>query len=255
MDAERRGGAADQHADHLHRLPRPARGRAVGHLGHRPGAGRADAGRGDVGAGARGLVRPRRGRRQGVDAELRRELGPGCPAAARDRRLDDRGDRAGLAFDAMGAAVLTTKHRWRRWSELSRVERVGLYTRQSLYVMLWSFNGSVLVGAAVNDESTAAVEILGGGLAVTALAFAAFMSMLRRFPALHPLPWRWLAPLFVSSAAFLAVAVASWAGPTRGAAVHDRGREPDGGARAAAGPGDRPRARSGLRAAVRDHRR
>ena len=28
----------------------------------------------------------------------------------------------------------------RRWSELNRVERVGLYTRQSLYVVLGLFN-------------------------------------------------------------------------------------------------------------------
>ena len=48
---------------------------------------------------------------------------------------------------------------------------------------------------------------------MTALAFAAFVTMLRRFPAVHPLPWRRLAPLFVASAAFVAVAVAAWRGP------------------------------------------
>ena len=64
----------------------------------------------------------------------------------------------------------------RRWSELTRVERVGLYTRQSLYVMLWSFNGSVLLAAAVklDDAADARRALLGGGLVVTAVAFTAF---------------------------------------------------------------------------------
>ena len=120
----------------------------------------------------------------------------------------------------MGAAILNVHHRWRRWSELSRVERVGLYTRQSLYVMLWAFNGLVLLGAAANEEqSTPPAAVLGGGLALTAVAFVAFMGMLRRFPAVHPLPWRRLVPLFVVGAAYYAVAVAAWTTPARGAAV------------------------------------
>ena len=48
----------------------------------------------------------------GADAEtstleLRRDLGRGRPAAARDRGVDGRGDRARRALDALGAALLT----------------------------------------------------------------------------------------------------------------------------------------------------
>jgi two-component system, NarL family, sensor histidine kinase DesK len=109
----------------------------------------------------------------------------------------------------MGAAVLIRKRRWRRWSELTRVERVGLYTRQSLYLMLVGFNASVLIAAANQDDDTPAAALVGG-FAVTAFAFPAFATLLRRFPAIHPLPWRRLTPLFVASAALLAVAVAAW---------------------------------------------
>lgn len=123
----------------------------------------------------------------------------------------------------MGAAVLTGtafNGRWRRWSELSRVERVALYTRQSLYLVLWSFNGSVLLAAAVKlDDPADAAVLLGGGLAVTALAFAAFAGMLRRYPAVPALSWRRFAPLLVLSVAYLVVAEASWTGSARGAAV------------------------------------
>ena len=117
----------------------------------------------------------------------------------------------------MGAALLT---RMRRWSELTRVERVGLYTRQSLYVMLLGFNASLLLATANNEESAPpAAEIIGGGLVLTAFAFTAFVTMLRRFPAVHPLPWRLLVPLFAASVAFVAVAVAAWPAPARGAGV------------------------------------
>ena len=51
----------------------------------------------------------------------------------------------------------------RRWSELNRVERVGLYTRQSLYVVLGLFNGLVLLGNAVELDPDPAVPMLVGG--------------------------------------------------------------------------------------------
>ena len=93
---------------------------------------RADAGRRDVGAGADRLVRLRRPGRDGGDAELRGDLGPGGRAAARDRGLDVR--RRLLARRSMRwepRVLMQRPGTWRRWSDLTEVERVGLYTRQS----------------------------------------------------------------------------------------------------------------------------
>jgi two-component system sensor histidine kinase DesK len=134
--------------------------------------------------------------------------------------VDDRGLRARRACHALGAALLIGRLGWRRWSELTRVERVGLYTRQSLYLVLWSYNGSILLGAAANKETTTPpAEVLGCGLAVTALAAYAFAWQLKRFPALDALPWRRVVPLLVASAALLALSLATWTGPARGAAA------------------------------------
>jgi hypothetical protein len=85
----------------------------------------------------------------------------------------------------------------RRWSELSRVERVGLYTRQSLYALLWSCNSFILLSASfeLSDDGDA-VWLVGGGLAVTALAFACVVPMLRGD---RVLPWRRVVPLLVGA--------------------------------------------------------
>ena len=126
----------------------------------------------------------------------------------------------------MGAARLTqmtagtVKPRWRRWSELTGVERVALYTRQSLYAVLWGFNAYVLLPVALElDDRGQAVALLAGGAAVTALGFATEVSVLRRFPAVHPLPWSRVAPLLVVSGAYLTIAATSWTEDARGAAV------------------------------------
>src|SRR5688572_10211028 len=107
----------------------------------------------------------------------------------------------------------------RRWSELNRVERVGLYTRQSLYVVLGLFNGSVLLGNAVRLDPDPAVPMLVGGAAVTALGTVLLAEMMRRHPAGDSLPWRRLTPLLLVSAAYLAVAATSWPDAARGSAV------------------------------------
>ena len=83
------------------------------------------------------------------------------------------------ALDALGAAVLS-RRRIRRWSELTRVERVALYTRQSLYLMLWGFAASTLLAAALDpDNDEPAGALVAGGLVVTLAAFMAFVPMLR----------------------------------------------------------------------------
>lgn len=108
----------------------------------------------------------------------------------------------------------------RRWSDLNGVERVGLYTRQSLYMVLLGFSGLVLLPVALRlDDRGEAVALLAGGAAVTALAFAAAMAVLRQFPAVQPLPWRRVAALLIGCGAYYAIAVAAWTGDPRGAAV------------------------------------
>ncbi|MBE2320785.1 sensor histidine kinase [Solirubrobacter sp. CPCC 204708] len=125
---------------------------------------------------------------------------------------------AGLALDAVGAAVLNV--RWPRWSELSRVGRVGLYTRWSLYTVLWGFNASALLTAVVNaEDSTPVAELLGGGLVVTVCAHVALQTLLNRLPDVHPLPWPRLAPLLVASAAYVVLAELRLEGDPRGSAV------------------------------------
>ncbi|MDP2710265.1 MAG: histidine kinase [Solirubrobacteraceae bacterium] len=110
--------------------------------------------------------------------------------------------------------------RRRRWSDLNGVERVGLYTRQSLYLVLCGINGYALMNVApALDDRGQAAALVGGGAAVTALGVAAAMSVLRRFPAVRPLPWRRLAPLLAACGAYVAIAVTAWAGDARGAAV------------------------------------
>ena len=108
----------------------------------------------------------------------------------------------------------------RRWSDLSGVERVGLYTRQSLYVVLWGFNAYVLLPVALKlDDHGQAVALVGGGAVVTAAGFVVIVSVLRRFPAVEPVPWRRLAPLLVACGVSFTVAATSWSGDVRTAAL------------------------------------
>ena len=108
----------------------------------------------------------------------------------------------------------------RRWSELSGVERVGLYTRTSLYVLLWGFNASILVAAVLtHGGGERAAALLAGGAVVTAASCAALVAALHRFPVAQPLSLRYVAPLVGAAAAYYVIAVTSWSGGTRGAAV------------------------------------
>lgn len=113
----------------------------------------------------------------------------------------------------MGAADLTV----RRWADLSGVERVGLYTRQSLYFVLWAFNGGVLLAVAFDGEAgDDAGLLLALGLAVVATAFAAMVAVLRR-PS--PRAARPIAVMLAAAGAYYLVASIAWDGATRGAAV------------------------------------
>lgn len=110
--------------------------------------------------------------------------------------------------------------RRRRWADLGGAERVGLYTRQSLYLVLWAFVLYLLGRAALDiEDGGRAAAVVGGGLAVTAAAFAVQVPVLRRFPATRPLPWRRIVALAVLCVAYAAVARFAWEGPARGAAT------------------------------------
>ncbi|QCW49892.2 sensor histidine kinase [Nocardioides dongxiaopingii] len=99
-----------------------------------------------------------------------------------------------------------TLRRPRRWSALSRVERVDLYTRASLYVMLAGFAFSLLLAAA-----TAAADagergaIVAGGVVVLVAATVVLRAVVDNHPARGPLPWPWVAVLLLGSVGYLLV--------------------------------------------------
>lgn len=132
--------------------------------------------------------------------------------------MDGCRDRARLALDALGAAVLTFGSH-RRWSELTRVERVSLYTRQSLYVLLWTFNLSLSISAVPELETADAVALIIGELIVTAAAFAVFVPMIRRFPDVPRPSWRSLMPLLVLGGALIVFARVTMPDRGQGAAT------------------------------------
>jgi two-component system sensor histidine kinase DesK len=108
----------------------------------------------------------------------------------------------------------------RRWWGLGGVERIGLYTRQSLYLVLWTFSGYTLLSVGLrHDDPGQAVALAAGGITVTALGFATAVSVLRSFPPARPPPRRRLAALGLASSAYLAIAATSSAEDVRGAAV------------------------------------
>ncbi|MCW2958581.1 MAG: hypothetical protein JWP18_1384 [Solirubrobacterales bacterium] len=108
----------------------------------------------------------------------------------------------------------------RRWSTLTGTERVGLYTRQSFYVMLWGVNAYTLLSVISQlEEPWQAVALLGGGALVTATGFAAVASMMRSFPAVQPPTWRGLAPLLSTGGAYSVIAATEWTNDVRTAAV------------------------------------
>jgi two-component system, NarL family, sensor histidine kinase DesK len=95
---------------------------------------------------------------------------------------------------------------------------VGLYTRQSLYVLLWLFVGSIVVASVGDLDGGDAAVLVAGGVAVTGAAFAALLHMLPRYPAVT-VPRERLAALCVAGVAYLAVAWPTLDVEGRGAAV------------------------------------
>lgn len=97
----------------------------------------------------------------------------------------------------------------RRWSELSQVERVEVYTRQSLYGALWLSVGFLIVSAANQQEGEGtafAVAALGAAV-LAGLATLVVHDLLDLYPATRPLPWRSIVPLLLGSSAAVALAL------------------------------------------------
>ena len=103
------------------------------------------------------------------------------------------------------------------WSKLSEAERVGLYTRQSLYTVLWGYSAFTLSAAAGTLEGGRRTALVVGGLAFTAVAFACLVAALRRYP--HPPPGVFVVALLAAAAGYAAVAVSAWEDDARDAAL------------------------------------
>ena len=92
---------------------------------------------------------------------------------------------------------------WPWWSTRSQVERVDLYTRQSLFGLLWLFNGLLALSALVPagaDAQGLAAAVLGYGLVLTAAATRLLRDAADLHPAASPLPRRSLVAVLGLSA-------------------------------------------------------
>lgn len=102
-----------------------------------------------------------------------------------------------------------SSRRWWSWADRDQVDRVDVYTRQSLYALLWSF--TVLIGVQASHEVPAedsglAIAVAVGGFVVTLAAHRVLADVIALYPANRPLPWRSLGPfLGLEVVGFLAV--------------------------------------------------
>lgn len=90
----------------------------------------------------------------------------------------------------------------RRWSELSRVERVDVYTRQSLYFVLWSMCTVMLFSVPPQDAGRGTAFLIGGFLVVLS-GTATMSAVVSIYPQVQPFPWRQAALLFLVCAGYL----------------------------------------------------
>ena len=86
--------------------------------------------------------------------------------------------------------------RWNWWSRRSQVERVDIYTRQSLYVLLWMFTLLFVVGSGPEsgDHQPAGVALVVGALLLSAAATLVLRDVMELHPALGPIPWTSIGP-------------------------------------------------------------
>ena len=90
--------------------------------------------------------------------------------------------------------------RW-SWGRLSQVERVDLYTRQSLYVFTWLSVVFVLISAGpdadVRDTPASFVVAVVAGVLLAGSGTIAMRDVFSLYPRPGPLPWRSLGPFVV----------------------------------------------------------
>jgi two-component system sensor histidine kinase DesK len=80
--------------------------------------------------------------------------------------------------------------RWRGWAERTEVERVDLYTRQSVYVLMWAFAALLLTGLVPDLSAPELAAAVVGTLALGAAATRLLGDVVRLYPASSPVPWR-----------------------------------------------------------------
>jgi two-component system, NarL family, sensor histidine kinase DesK len=107
----------------------------------------------------------------------------------------------------------------RRWSELDGLERVWLYTRQSLYFVLVLFSGGIVTGAAVRADGGEVAVLVVGGVLVTGAGIAVLRAVLGHSPTPRAVPVAWVVPLLVVAGAFYVVSVVALDGDQQGAGV------------------------------------
>ncbi|MCE0537907.1 histidine kinase [Kineosporia rhizophila] len=107
----------------------------------------------------------------------------------------------------------------RRWSELSRVERVDLYTRQSLYLVLWGMCGSLLLSSAPAPGAGQGTAVIIGAVVVTMLGTAVMRAVIDNYPNIQPFPVRPTAALLVVSLLYLGLVGLPASGEAQGVVV------------------------------------
>ncbi|MBT0773300.1 hypothetical protein KIH74_30425 [Kineosporia sp. J2-2] len=101
----------------------------------------------------------------------------------------------------------------RRWADLSRLERVDLYTRQSLHLVLWLM--CLFVLAAVPSREPL---LWAGGLVVTALGSSLMNAVVRGYPRIRPFAWRRAAALALACVLYLGLVAVPGQGQVAGTA-------------------------------------
>ncbi|KQP63627.1 sensor histidine kinase [Nocardioides sp. Leaf285] len=124
-----------------------------------------------------------------------------------DPPLDDaRPAGAGAGAGPARGRDAARRGRWKRWSERSEVERVDLYTRQSIYLLLWSSTGFILWRGSADwgEQPPALVALVVAAVAVTcALGTPVVRDVAALYPAARPVPWRSVGPLLAATAVVL----------------------------------------------------
>lgn len=99
--------------------------------------------------------------------------------------------------------------RWWSWADRDQVARVEMYTRQSLFLLLWGFFVLFAVQAwaeVPRGDRDLAAGVLAGGAVLTFAAHQVLSDVIALYPAYRPIPWRSLGPfLGLEAVAFLAV--------------------------------------------------